>query len=115
MKDEHSFDRIREDVEERRRAILWEDARKGGRSVDAFLWKGDPKAKPAQRIGLVLFALTFPILSIVFASIPFQKKFENGWSIEFFMALLLFLVSMRLLRNGFLRSPRHRGSDEPTR
>ncbi len=110
--DEHSFDQIREDVDARQRAILWEDARKGGRSVDAFLWKGDPKAKLILRVGLVVFALQFLLLAVALASIPFQKNFEDGWSIDFFLALLALLVSMRLLRNAFLRSPKPPEVDE---
>lgn len=110
MKDENGFDRIREDVEERQKAILWEDSLKGGRSVDAFLWKGDPKARLVQRIGLVVFAVAFLLISLACASIPFQKRFEDVWSIEFF-ALLPFLVSMRLLRNACLRPPRQDKSE----
>jgi hypothetical protein len=105
MKQEHSFERIRQDVEASENAILWEDARKGGKSVDAFLWKGDPNARPVQRVALVAFAVFFLLIAVTIASIPFQKKFEEGWAIDFFMALLAFLIAMRLLRNAFLRPP----------
>jgi hypothetical protein len=89
--------------------------RKGGKSVDEFLWKGSPTAKPVQRAGLVLFAFMFLLLAIVFASIPFQKKFEDGWGVEFFMSLCAFLISMRLLRNAFLRAPRQTEADTTPR
>jgi hypothetical protein len=72
--DAQSFDQIRQDIEAAQNAILWEDARRGGASVDEFLWKGDPHAKPIQRAGLVIFALAFHSLAIVFASIPFEKN-----------------------------------------
>jgi phosphotransferase system glucose/maltose/N-acetylglucosamine-specific IIC component len=113
MKIESDLDWVREDVEAKQRAILWEDARKGGKSVDEFLWKGSPTAKPVQRAGLVVFALMFLLLAIAFASIPFQKKFEAGWGVEFFMSLCAFLISMRLLRNAFLRA--HHPSDTDSR
>ena len=107
MKDEHSFERMREDLEPKQKATVWPDTIRNGRSVDAFLWKGDPKARPVQRIGLAIFALAFLLPATTIASIPFQKKFEDGWSIELFLALLAFLLSMRFLRNGFLRPPSH--------
>ena len=115
MKNKHSLEQIREDIGARQKAVLWEDARRGGTSVDAFLWKGDPNAKPIQRIGLVVFAFAFLLFAITIASIPFQKKFEDGWSIDFLMALLASLVSMRLLRNAFLRPPKRPEVDESTR
>jgi hypothetical protein len=43
------------------------------------------------------------LLSLAFSSIPFEKNFEDGWAIEFFMALLLLLLALRFLRNVFLR------------
>ena len=83
-----------------------------GSSVDAFLWRGDPKAKPVQRIGLVVFALMFLLLSLAFSSIPFEKNFEDGWAIEFFVALLALLISLRFLRNAFLRTPRPKNPED---
>jgi hypothetical protein len=103
MEDEPTFEQIREDVEERQKNILWEEARRGGTSVDAFLWKGDPHAKPIQRAGLIVFGLMFLLFAITIASIPFQKDFEDGWPIEFFMAFLALLIALRLFRNAFRR------------
>jgi hypothetical protein len=102
-----SFNQVRQNVENKQKALLWEDARRGGASVDEFLWKGDPHAKPVQRAGLVIFALAFLSLAIVFTSIPFEKNFDDGWPIEFIFALILFLISARLIRNAFLRPPKH--------
>jgi hypothetical protein len=102
----NSFEEIRREVDQQQRATVWPDTVRNGRSIDAFLWKGDPKAKPMQRIGLVVFALTFLLLALGLGSIPFQKDFEDGWPVVFLMAFLAFLLSLRLLRNAFLRSPR---------
>ena len=98
-----NLEEIRADVEARQKNILWEDARQGGKSVDAFLWRGDPNAKPVQRAGLVVFGFMFLLLSVVFASIPFQKHFEDGWPIELLFALAWLLISLRLFRNACLR------------
>jgi hypothetical protein len=115
MKHEHNFERIREDVEASQKAILWEDARNGGKSVDAFLWKGDPKAKPIQRVGLVVFALFFLLPAVLLVATPFAKKLEDGSTICFFVAVVPLLISARLLRNAFLRPPKRRDIDEPSR
>ena len=110
--DARSFDQVRQDIEARQKAILWEDARRGGVRVDEFLWKGDPHAKPVQRVGLILFALVFLSIAIVFASIPFEKNFDDGWPIEFIFALIGFLVSLKLVRNAFLRPPKHLANEQ---
>ena len=103
MNEPGNLEQFQADVEARQRNILWEDARHGGKSVDAFLWKGDRNAKPIQRAGLVVFGFTFLLIAVVFASIPFEKHFEEGWPIEFLLSLFCLLLSLRLFRNAFLR------------
>ena len=115
MKDEHSFEQIREDVEARQKATVFPDTVRNVVTIYAFLWKGDPKAKPIQRAGLVVFGLTFLLIAVGMASTPFQKSFEDGSSIIFIMALLYILLSMRLLRNAFLRPPKHHEEDKSSR
>ncbi|MGO8758764.1 MAG: hypothetical protein ACLQG3_11635 [Terracidiphilus sp.] len=115
MNDENPLEQIREDVEARQRATDWPDTLRNGATIDAFLWKGDPHAKPVQRIGLIVFALTFLLLGVSLVSIPFEKNFEDGSSIVFFVALPLLLLSVRLLRNAFLRPAKHRECDRQIR
>src|SRR5579863_10365152 len=103
MEEPRDLQQLRADIEARQRNILWEDGRLGGRSVDAFLWKGDPKAKPIQRAGLVVFGLMFLLPAVVFACVPFQKHFEQGWAIEFILSLFFLLIALRLFRNACLR------------
>jgi peptidoglycan/LPS O-acetylase OafA/YrhL len=104
----NDLDEIRAGVEEQQKAVLWEDARKGGGSVDGFLWKGDPRAKPIQRAGLVVFGLMFLLLAVVMASIPFQKHFEGGWPVPWVMGLGCLLIALRLIRNAFRRPKRRK-------
>ena len=106
MNDQRNIEQLRADVEARQRNTLWEDARQGGKSVDAFVWNGDRNAKPVQRAGLFVFAVTFLLPAVGFASIPFQKDFEDGWAIEFLFAFLWLLISLRLFRNACLRAQR---------
>jgi hypothetical protein len=113
MHDEHSFEQVRKDVEARQRNTVFPDTLPNGRTIDAFFWKGDPRASLIPRIGLVLFALCFILIAVVFASIPFQK--EDGWGVDFFIALFPFLLAIRFLRNAFLRPPKHPGGNQKAR
>lgn len=111
MDNPRDLDGIRADLEERQHNVLWEDARRGGRSVDAFLWKGDPNAKPVQRAGLIVFAMGFLFMSLAAASIPFAKHFDEGWPIDFVMAAGALAISGRLFQNAFRRGPKHAGEN----
>ncbi len=104
MRKEQEFEEIREDIDAKQRATVWPDTLRNGSSVDAFLWRGDPRAKPIQRAGLVVFGLTFLLLAIAIGSIPFDRDFPDGWVVDFLLALFLLLLSMRLFRNALLRS-----------
>jgi hypothetical protein len=106
MEDKPTLDQIREDVEERQKAILWEDARKGGRSVDAFLWRGDPKAKPIQRAGLIVFGFMFLLPAVFcFAGLIVTHTAETSALVPVLvLGTGALLVSLRLFRNAFLRS-----------
>jgi hypothetical protein len=106
MAKEPSFEQVRANVEERQKAILWEDARKGGRSVDQFLWKGDPNAKPVQRVGLGVFGLTFLFLGFCLVSVSWEKDEWGGRIAGSLLGCAAILASIRLLRNAILRSAR---------
>jgi hypothetical protein len=115
MNERDRLHEIREDIEAKQRATVWPDTLRNGSSVDAFLWKGDQHAKPIQRAGLFVFGVAFLLIAIAISSTPFQKKFEDGWGVDFLMAFAALLLSMRLLRNAFLRPPRLRNVDGPAR
>lgn len=106
MPKHQSFEQVRADAEERQKAILWEDARKGGKSVDDFLWHGDPEAKPIQRAGLVVFGLTFLLLGICLISVFWEKDEWGGKIAGALLGGAMVFASMRLLRNAFLRRTR---------
>ncbi|HKF48564.1 MAG TPA: hypothetical protein VKB38_14495 [Terracidiphilus sp.] len=95
-----TFEQVRAQIDAKQKAILWDDARKGGAAVDAFFWKGDPNARPIQRAGLIVFAMAFLLFSLAIASIPFEKHFEDGWSVDFLMAAGALAISARLIRNA---------------
>lgn len=92
-------------ADEERKDELWEESRRRTLSLsesDTF-WNGNPYAKPIERAGLVVFGLMSLICAILFASIPFQKHFEDGWLVEFLVAFLALLLALKLLRNAFRR------------
>ena len=115
MKHDHQLDEIREDIEARQKAIVFPDTTRNGVTVDAFLWKGDPKATPIQRAGLIVFASFFLLIAVICAAIPFQDGRGTGWFFDALYALFAFLLSMRLLRNAFLKPPKRRHDSEAHR
>lgn len=114
MHDREPLQKIRDDVEAKQRATVWPDTLRNGATVDGFLWKGDAHAKPIQRPGLIVFAVTFLLVSVATFSIPFQKKFEDGSGAFLLLALAEFLLSLRLFRNAFLRPPRSKMEESVT-
>lgn len=110
MSERRDFEQIRKEIEAQQKAAPWEDARRGDKDADAFLWKGDPQARPIQRIGLILFACLFLLLAVCLASLVFQSHFENGSVVALLVCVALTLLSARLIRNAFLHSkhPAHK-------
>jgi hypothetical protein len=103
MSGTRDFEQFRIDIEARERAFLWEVSRCDGEGDDAFLWKGDPQAKPIQRIGLILSACIFLLLVVCLTSFVYQSHFENGSVVALLVCSALTLLSARLIRNAFLR------------
>ncbi|MGA3370453.1 MAG: hypothetical protein ABSC48_01705 [Terracidiphilus sp.] len=99
------FEQIREEIEAKQRSILWPDGLRAGKSVDEFLWKGDPKAKPIQRAGLIVFAVTYWLLGVLMIAICWARA-NDEWAARFLGSLIgaaFVLVSIRLFLNAFLR------------
>jgi hypothetical protein len=78
MAEKKELERIREDAEERQRGTLVPDSIRSGRSVDEFMWKGDPKASLVQRIGLLFFGLMFLVLFAIAVVILATRTWEGG-------------------------------------
>ncbi len=115
MDESKEFSKIRRDVEASQKSILWEDAIKNGRSVDAFLWRGDRRAKPVQRAGLVVFAITFLSLAIAMFYVAFSREAIDDKIALSCLAFLVFLLAARLMRNAFLREPKQDSEEEGRR
>jgi hypothetical protein len=77
-----------------------------GRSVDEFLWKGDPRATPVQRAGLAVFAVMYLSLFVGFMVFVLKSALEHEWiNVVVFLAMpaLSGIAGFRLLRNVFRR------------
>src|SRR6266568_910430 len=111
MEEEPRFEHVRAELEAKQKSILWEDGRRNGKSVDEFLWKGDPYAKPVQRAGLVIFALTFWILGVFLAAELWARESWAGRFIGTLIGCALVAVSIRLFFNSLLR-PKKRNREE---
>ena len=83
------------------------DREQSPRSIDELLWKGDPKATPVQRVGLVIYALMFLFLFVVLVVIIVMiVKDDFDW-VSFLGVLLMGTLSgtfgFRFLFNAFRR------------
>jgi hypothetical protein len=116
MEEKPTIEQTQSVDEERYKDELWEESQHRNLSeIDTF-WNGNPYATPIQRAGLVVFGLFAVIFAVLFASIPSQKHFEEGWSFAFFIAFLLILVAGKLFLNACRRpkqSDRAKQSEEP--
>ncbi|MGD0293765.1 MAG: hypothetical protein ABSB30_07905 [Terracidiphilus sp.] len=103
MTNEPKFEQIREELEARQRSILWPDYLRATRNVFESLWKGDPKAKPVQRVGLVLFALHSWVVGVFFVALAWSSGTWFGRIIGVPSGLISVLLSIRVFLNAFLR------------
>jgi hypothetical protein len=105
MAENKELERIREDAEERQRGILVPDLIRSGRSVDEFMWKGDPKASLVQRIGLLIFGFMFLVLFAIAVVILATRTWE-GALVGSVMGAFSGIFSFRFLRNAFKKKHR---------
>ncbi|HWA94507.1 MAG TPA: hypothetical protein VG844_07880 [Terracidiphilus sp.] len=101
MQHDPELDRIREEAEEKQRAILYPDTLRSGRSVDEFLWNGDPHPKPVQRVGLALFGMLFSGLAVLGIVLLFTQDNWPGRIFGIAMGLLAGIAGARLMGNAF--------------
>jgi hypothetical protein len=97
------FEQLREEIEAKQRSILWPDYLRANRNIFEFLWKGDPKAKPVQRIGLILFAVQSWVMGVYSAAAGWASDNLWGQVIGPLTGLISILISIRLFLNAFLR------------
>ena len=53
------------EIDRKQGAAKWPETLEAGRSVDEFLWKGDPKATLVQRVGLIIFGVGFLFFFVI--------------------------------------------------
>jgi hypothetical protein len=99
----NDLEQIRQETEDKQKNILWEEGLRNGKSVDEFLWKGAPNAKPIQRAGLVIFGLTFWLIGVFIIAIGWARDEGVACLVTSLVGSAPVLISVRLLRNAFLR------------
>jgi hypothetical protein len=105
MEKDPQFEQIREEIEAKQRAILWTDGLRAGKSVDELLWKGDPKAKPVQRAGMIVFAVFFWFMGVFIIAESYARSEDDifGQSLGVLMGSIGVIISIRLFFNAFRR------------
>jgi hypothetical protein len=92
-------ERVIDDIEAKLKNTVWPDTMINSRSVDAFLWKGDPDAPLVQRVGAWIFGLFFILGGVGWATAAYEKQsplvglLSIGW----------FLIGGKVFLNGFRR------------
>jgi hypothetical protein len=105
MTEKDDLDKIRESAEQSQRAVLVPDLLRSGRSVDEFMWKGDPKASLVQRIGLLIYGAMF----LTFFALAVFILLTGGWGglpVGLVVGALSGIFSFRFLRNAFKKKRR---------
>jgi hypothetical protein len=88
-----------EEIKAKQRNTVWPDTMRNGRSVDAFLWKGDPDAPRVQRIGACIFGLFFILCGAAWLDAAYERRSP----VVGVLSIAWFLVGGRIFLNGFRR------------
>ena len=108
MLEKSELERIREEAEAKQRGILWPDMLRQGRSVDEFLWKGDPRATTVQRAGLALFGVMFSLCAIFSIVLVFTQGEWAGRIGGVIIGAITGIAGVRLLKNAFRHGAKRR-------
>ena len=96
--------------------VTWpETALNPGRAVDAFLWKGDPRATPIQRVGLFIYALMFLLLFAGFVVVMTVMIVRHNFDWVSFIGVLMMGTLMgtfgfRFLFKAFRHQKHHKAN-----
>jgi hypothetical protein len=101
----HDTDEMLKEIHRKQGAAKFPETLAAGRSVDEFLWKGDPRAAPVQRIALAIFAEGFLSLFVVFMVIVVRRD-STPILFGLIIAIPCGIVGFHLLRNVFRRTAR---------
>jgi hypothetical protein len=85
-----------DEIRNRQRNVIWPGPLVNGMLVDRLAWKGSPGATAPQRVGLIIFGLSFLLAGLVFLSIARGKLLWLGA-----FAMLWLLLGARVLYNAF--------------
>jgi hypothetical protein len=92
-----------QEINRKQGPVSWPETLEAGRSVDEFLWKGDPKATPVQRVGLAIFAVMFLCLFVLSIVVMIVGHDAPTIVIGGLLGTLTGIAGFRLLRNVFRR------------
>ena len=102
----HDTDEMLKEIQRKQGPTKWPETLEAGRSVDEFLWKGNPRATPVQRVGLAVFAVMYLFLFVGLMVVMVKLVLLHDWiNIVFVLAMaaLIGIAGFRLLRNVFRR------------
>lgn len=106
MSHERDTQRLVEEIDCEQSPVTWPETLNAGRAVDEFLWRGDPKATPIQRIGLAIFSLGFLFIFAVSIVLMIVRRDVTTLAVGMFLGTLSGIAGFRLLFNVFRRKAR---------
>ena len=107
MRHEHDTQQLLNELDNKQSPVTWPETVNAGRAVDEFLWKGDPKAKLVQRVGLAIFAAIFLGFSVIAGVLIVVKRDATTTAMCGFLGSLCGIAGVRFLRNTFRRQTHH--------
>ena len=114
MSHEHNTQELPKEDDREQSVVTWpETTLNPGRAVDEFLWKGDPKATPIQRVGLVIYALMFLLLFVGFVVVMIVMIVKHDFDWVSFLGVLMIgtlsgILGFRFLLNVFRHQKHHK-------
>jgi hypothetical protein len=99
--EDNSRDKLRQDLEDKQKNILWPDTLRNARGVDEFLWKGSPRPTVVQRVGLGIFGFFYLVGGVALFLIisPTLPRILVGVP----LGILWAGFGAKILRNAFRR------------
>lgn len=93
-------ERLAEEARARQSNTVWPDTLRNSKSVDAFLWKGDPDAPLVQRVGAWTFGIFFILGGVTWLAGAYKR---HSWGVAM-LSIAWSLIGGRVFLNGFRRN-----------
>ena len=110
MAHHRKLDTFIEEARDRQKNIVFPDTTRNGRSIDAYLWRGNPDAPLVQRIGAFLFGFVCLGIGLVILSFARSDGPISDVILDVILSLASVALGIRVMANGFKRRKHKTGT-----